>query len=158
MIGVRGESPKSKELKSQGRQKNNIMTTKVTAHEALNRIQEAAKESTDEIRFHRTVPIGKIVHQGDVYLKAIKEPALKGKPANTKQLAPGTTKGSRHIVKGKNIEIYESTKSEELLGPIVHAPERFELTHPEHAHHSIPSGWYETGYQVDMQTKLRVLD
>ena len=42
-----------------------------------------------------------------------------------------------------------------LLGPVIVADEAFTLTHPEHAHHRLPAGIYQVGYQLDVSEQER---
>jgi hypothetical protein len=42
----------------------------------------------------------------------------------------------------------------ELVGPLVVSKDRFELTHPEHAHFSLPAGTYQVIYQGDWQGQM----
>ena len=123
----------------------------------IEKIQAAARSSTTETRFIRTMDKGEIAHQGDVYLVRINDCVDRGVETSNHQLAPGTTKGSRHVVVG-DVQVFESIERNELLGPIVVARSRFRLTHPEHAEHSLPSGTYQVGYQLDYQTRSRVQD
>lgn len=134
------------------------MTEMKTANQVLQSIQEAAKNSTDETRFHRVMNINDIAHQGDVYLLRVNDNHPRGKKITETQLAPGTTKGSRHVAEGKKISIFETTSTNPLMGPVIVAKERFEVVHPEHANHSIPSGCYQVGYQLDAETRRRVMD
>jgi hypothetical protein len=79
------------------------------------------------------------------------------KPRGSRQLALGSTQGSRHIA-SEGPTIYDFASSDECVGPVVDATERWNLTHPEHAHESVPSGCVGTIYQLDVQTQQRVQD
>lgn len=113
-------------------------------------IEGAAKKADPTVRMIRTFPEGKHIRQGDVYLVRIKDDAKHGKVRGSRQVAVGTTIGSRHIAEGR-LTVYESVGFErfpaEFVGPVVAAEERWTLTHPEHAHVSCPAGTYQTLYQ-----------
>ena len=99
-----------------------------------------------------------IIRQGDVYLVLLNtsEKPKMGVKLDTLQLAPGITKGSRHIVDGA--VLMEHPGADEMTGPYVLAEKAFVVTHPEHADVQCPPGRFKTGYQTDMRTKRRVQD
>jgi len=111
-----------------------------------------------EIRYVQEIKEGQWAHQGDIALIAI--PSLpKGKEIKELQLAPGTTKGSRHIL-SDFVGTIVNHSSQELYGPAFEAKERFTLTHPEHAHYSLPAGCYQVIYQQnnELEELRRVRD
>ena len=118
--------------------------------QVLRQILEEAHSNEAELRWVRTCRPGDEIRQGDVYLYPTAAPADPGREVSSKQLAPGDTPGSRHIVEG-SVLIYAPPAPGVLQGPLVHAQERFTLTHPEHAHISLPAGWYEVRYQRDFE-------
>lgn len=132
--------------------------------EAHDRIMEdaAAKVST-EVRFIQSIEVGKIVRQGDIYIHAVQASHPKGAKAQSRQLAIGTTNGSRHMAESPS-EVFEGTTAPEwcqrgtFLGPVVTAKERFTVSHPEHAHVSLPPGTYQICHQLDAATLQRVRD
>ena len=124
---------------------------KSTVEQVLSRIREEAETSDAELRFVRTCQQGDEIRQGDVYLYPLGEnihPA--GLAPASLQLAAGDGPGSRHIIEG-NAAAYQRPQEDRspLDGPLLHARERVTLTHPEHAHISLPAGWYEVRYQRD---------
>lgn len=136
--------------------------------EQLEKITKAAPDT--ELRICRRAEIGKtVIHQGDVYLHRVADEHPRGKELGTRQVAVGTTVGSRHVVEGA-VEVFEGTKLprgvkapdwcqvSDLLGPVVVAKEAFTLTHPEHAHHRLPAGTWQVTYQADYSTRQRVQD
>lgn len=143
--------------------------------EVITRIQSAASKAKAEVRFHRMHEVGKSAHQGDVYLHAVEADHPRGAKLDDYQLAPGSTKGSRHIMEGE-VEVYAGrampanwvtpkwlsglgVRPEDVaLGPVVVVKSRATLTHPEHAHHSLPAGVYQVTYQLDTRTAGRVAD
>jgi hypothetical protein len=151
------------------------MTTKmIEAVEAIS----AAKPDV-EVRVARRVEIGTVLHQGDVYLHAVPADWPRGELLGTRQVAVGTTVGSRHIAEGVDAKVYAGVRvppsvdawlasnagnviedkdafRAALLGPVVTGMEC--LTHPEHAHHAAPDQTWQVTYQVDALTGQRVSD
>jgi hypothetical protein len=77
-----------------------------------------------------------------------------------KQLAPGTSQGSRHIAEGP-VTIYENRTRDELIGPRLFATGEWTLTHPEHGDRTFGPGAYEVRYQRRISEegrRLRSLD
>lgn len=144
---------------------------------ATQTIEEAvglvAKHPADtELRIARRLEIGGVLHQGDVYLHRVADDHPRGKLLGTRQVAVGTTIGSRHVMEGSGVEVFEGKKlppsvkvmawcrEQDLLGPVVVVTQEATLTHPEHAHHRPPtaSGTYQVTYQADFATRRRVMD
>lgn len=127
-------------------------------------------KADSELRVTRRIEIGMVIHQGDVYLHRVDDEHPRGRMLGTRQVAVGTTIGSRHVVEGDGVNVYEGKKlpswvkvpewcsEADLLGPVVVVDDTCTLTHPEHAHHRIPSGTYQTTYQADFATRQRVQD
>lgn len=113
-------------------------------------IEGAAKKADATVRTIRTFPVGKHVRQGDVYLCRIEDGTKVGKVRGSRQVAVGTTVGSRHIAEGA-LKVYESMGfaqfEPEFVGPVVVAEEPWTLTHPEHAHVKAPAGTFQCIYQ-----------
>lgn len=124
----------------------------LTATEVMARIEREAESNTAELRMVRTMQPGQIVRQGDIYLELLPEPVGGGKPYEGHQLAPGSTKGSRHIIEGDGLTLTQPWTGP-LDGPQVEANQRFTVTHPEHAHVSLPSGCYRVTYQRDWEAE-----
>lgn len=98
-----------------------------------------------------SLSIGDAIRQGDLYLVRIGL-AVQGPIAKSRQLAPGTTQGSRHMAVGECDVIdgsQPSTQREiqtaigkvngnripvELLGPVVVVHGNTTIEHPEHGH------------------------
>jgi len=124
--------------------------------------QIAKVTPNEEVRDNRGMVPGEIAHQGDVYMIMVKErediynihkmlrKTEQGEKTANMQLAPGTTKGSRHIIEGKGVTVFAPAKdASPLEGPFVVATEEFTLTHPEHANHRFGPGKYVCTYQRD---------
>ena len=119
---------------------------------AIEQIQRTADESTDEERFTRTMSVGQIAHQGDIYVQCVEDDHPRREKIHDRQLAPGNTKGSRHVVRdGEGVDLYANETGHALHGPIIIAPKRWHIDHPEHATWSLPSGTYRVGYQRDFE-------
>ena len=112
----------------------------------LRSVHAEAARADSKIRWVRVCSEGDEIRQGDVYLYRLGRAPEHGPLIASRQLAPGTSKGSRHIMEGP-VSLYENPDGDDLGGPYVHVRSRTELTHPEHAHVSLPPGWYETRYQ-----------
>lgn len=143
-----------------------MQTQDVKVH--LDAITKAKPDA--EVRTCRRAVAGEtVIHQGDVYLFCVADDHPRGKETGARQVAVGTTVGSRHVVEGP-VTVYEGralppgvstpewTTESEILGPVVVAREAFVLTHPEHAHHELPAGTYQVTYQADFSTRQRVQD
>lgn len=138
------------------------MTT--TIKEALIRVQESGRKAAQHERTTEIIEaicsVGLHVRQGDIILTMTDE-VPSGTPSSQKQLAPGTTQGSRHIAEGE-IEVYPSTGNDPLEGPLlrVTGPENL-INHPEHRHYRLPTGtcWRVT-YERDLgqEERARMLD
>lgn len=105
---------------------------------------------------------GDVVRQGDVYLVRLDvEPEVVGL-YGSRQLSPGTTRGSRHVAEGdcETFRVDQADASrvlgrlvpqtEEVIqffGPMVRAAGPLTVTHPEHGHRTLPSGSYLVVYQ-----------
>lgn len=149
----------------------------LTAENALTQVQEQAERvRNDETAVVGTVSKGDVIRQGDVYLICITglidKIALKA--IKDRQLAPGTTQGSRHVVQG-DCEVYQAedagavigTVAEalkpsqaglfpQLIGPIIHARGAVEIDHPEHGNRILPGGeWYAVVYQRAFADEVR---
>ena len=71
----------------------------ITAAEAHAKIQAAAEAQNNDVRDCSDILPGEIAHQGDVYLRRMaKKPTGYTTAYAGRQLAPGTTQGSRHVI------------------------------------------------------------
>lgn len=97
--------------------------------------------------------IGDVVRQGDLYLVCLESlpPGVK----HQRQLAPGTSQGSRHVAEGECAVylpkepvvvariIAKAAGADvpvELIGPMVECLGETTITHPEHGHRILPAG------------------
>lgn len=94
-------------------------------------------------------PVGTVAHQGDVmFVRIARLPA--GRPRKNRQLAEGTTQGSRHILKGGEVFDCDPREVARLIGqacagiqvdvryvgPVFRTREgQADVVHPEHGDH-----------------------
>ena len=93
---------------------------------------------------------GDSIRQGDCYfmlLDCVPKGAKKLKQV-PRQLAPGTTQGSRHTLDSVDgVTAYEISGSTEFDGPILRLACERTIEHPEHGNWVLPAGVYAVGYQ-----------
>lgn len=130
----------------------------LAADKAFAKIQRGAERiRNDEPATIGTVSIGDVVRQGDLYVVAIEALPEVLRPLKSRQLAPGHTRGSRHILVG-DAEIFEPNKDQvlaviaralaprnfesyaPLVGPVFRTIGQCELDHPEHGNRLLPAG------------------
>jgi hypothetical protein len=144
------------------------MATK-TIQEVVKMVEQAPADV--DVRVVRRLEIGQVVQQGDVYLHFVAPDHPRGAPvgAGSVQIALGSGNGARHMATGSvkvfagtalppNVSAPMDVAAAEICGPVVVADEPWTLTHPEHPHHKLPAGTYQTIYQYDPQTMRRVQD
>jgi len=144
------------------------MKTECEAASAVKSVMESVPE-VDVRVCRRAVPGQTVLHQGDVYLHCVESSHARGAETGQRQVAVGTTVGSRHVATGP-VKVYEGASLpdymtpardvpvEAYLGPVVEASDEWVLEHPEHADHRCPAGVWQVTYQVDPVEQRRVLD
>lgn len=121
-------------------------------------VERAAAGADAETRIVKAMGVGEHVRQGDVYVVRIDTLPQGMEKTPTRQLAPGSTQGSRHVAEG-DLQVYRRTDTREAgIGPVVRALAEWRLAHPEHAHCLLPAGDYQIRLQVDERTKRAVAD
>jgi hypothetical protein len=139
-----------------------MQTTATQAHAAIQ--HHAETQASPEVRHVERADTA--VRQGDVYLRPYRgkpltyhyargevsiERATATEEIQDRQLAPGTTQGSRHIVEGQSVRLYRHARQDHpLIGPVLVVTDRCTITHPEHAHISLPPGEWQVTYQDDL--------
>jgi hypothetical protein len=129
----------------------------------MEKIQKGAQENVSEVRFIKKIEIGQVIRQGDIYIHRVSEDHNHGTATKNRQLAIGTSQGSRHILVG-DCEIFEGTTAPEwcasnvFLGPFFKLKNRAVVEHPEHAYVDLPGGYYQITHQMDARTLRRVAD
>jgi hypothetical protein len=126
----------------------NITTTLATVQSSARTHQNP---ETRLVSQEETLPVGCTIRQGDVMLTrhALKTKFKETAPTQNRQLAPGVSIGSRHVLRG-GPEVLTRLKATALQGPIVVAPQGFYLEHPTHGDIDcrLP-GVYEVTYPRD---------
>jgi hypothetical protein len=158
------------------------MTTKAKADRKTIQPASAAREScrlvaaeaeairSDAPAVCNATDPGDVCRQGDVYLTRLGREPRTLRPYVGRQLAPGTTQGSRHVVEGRvtmlvpdeddaALALGEAVPAARMrrhfVGPVVLAPAGFTLTHPEHGDRTFPAGAYLTTYQRAFGDEIR---
>lgn len=130
------------------------MKTQQTIERDINSMaKHAEKIRNDATERVSTMSIGDVVRQGDVYLVRIACLPKSAKPIKDRQLAPGSTQGSRHVLAGP-CAIYTADAADlaaliksaakcevptALIGPCFAPQSDVTIEHPEHAHRILPA-------------------
>lgn len=126
-----------------------------TVKQQITAIKKSA-EKMDAAKTERieTASAGDVVRQGDIYLVCLEAPQG-GDVAKSRQLAPGSTQGSRHVAVGEcrvvnanrasvastiNRLVKGANVPEQLIGPVIECEGDTTITHPEHGHRILPAG------------------
>lgn len=133
-----------------------------TAVSVLEKIQRAGKAVSQKVgvtvhRFPEAASVGDYWRQGDIYLTRLKSVPHGAKPCKTlAQLAPGTTRGSRHCLSDtESVEMFTLQTATALDGPVVKVVREVTVEHPEHSHVVLPPGVYHVTYQRAYADELR---
>lgn len=142
----------------------------ITAQSAFRQIASHAERiKNDEREVITMMSPGDNVRQGDLYFVFLDvEPRITG--PHPRQLAPGTSQGSRHVAEG-DCEVFSvdtedavkivnrivpATDGQELfIGPLVRSTAGFEATHPEHGDKVFPAGSILVVYQRSWADLIR---
>ena len=139
------------------------MSKTLTVQETLTKIEsEARTKAVQEIRHIKSMKIGAVARQGDIYVHRVPDDHEHGTKMKTRQLVRGVTMGSRHVAASPST-LHEGTKAPEwapraILGPCIVSPKRFKVEHPEHAWLDLPAGRYQVTLQMDARTNQAVRD
>lgn len=131
--------------------------------EVIEKIKSNAKPM-QQIRETPNIQVGQVVRQGDIYIERIAAIEGKGKAIASRQLTPGNSKGSRHVVnEAPGVTIWESAptlngKFQFQVGPAIEAKDAFTVSHPEHAFCKLPAGTYQVYFQADAHRMERARD
>lgn len=132
----------------------------IDAIKVHHKIKNRSSESVKKHLVVKSIEVGQHVRQGDIYIRKI-DAVTSNVKIKTKQLAPGNSKGSRHIV-DDHVKLYHGYCGEEiqefLKGPQISSETDFVVNHPEHANVTMPAGAYQVTYQTDFIRKNRVID
>lgn len=133
---------------------------------SLQQIKEAAANPLGETRVVPEIEVGQFARQGDIYIVRMDKPPTGLQATKNRQLAPGTTQGSRHtvdesvevLVRETPLERRATDRGLGFEGPVLVSKDRFTVSHPEHADISLPGGCYEVVYQSDFASQQRARD
>jgi hypothetical protein len=138
-----------------------------TIESTLSAVAEAAANPLGDMRVVNEIAPGQFARQGDVYIVRIDAVSQGWQKTLKRQLAPGTTQGSRHTVDASVI-VYENPagllrrsqtgRGLAFEGPQIHSDDRFTVSHPEHADISLPGGTYQVLFQSDFASQQRARD
>lgn len=136
------------------------MATTIKATESLKKVQEAAERIKSDApqRFPEAASPGDFWRQGDIYITL-----LDGVPEGCqrveqpqRQLAPGHTRGSRHVLDSlKGVALYQRANADALDGPVIRCDVERTVTHPGHGDVTLPPGVYGITYQRAYAEELR---
>ncbi|NJN23046.1 MAG: hypothetical protein HC812_20055 [Leptolyngbya sp. RL_3_1] len=136
------------------------MTTQaaVQAFEAI--IAHAEQHRDDSERRIRNPLPGQLYAQGDVNFLILANIPPQAKPsAPVRQLAPGTTRGSRHCIAEADmagIDFFAYPDPQPLEGPVLRLDRQARIEHPEHGDHVYPAGTIvAVGYQRRYADEVR---
>lgn len=164
LMSLEADSRVFLENKSKLNEESVKMTTTMTAMEAYTLVEQAAAKANQEVRKVSKIEPGQSVRQGDIYLVCLDPNTGQGKTQQGRQLAPGISAGSRHVLSGRGVLMEAVTNlkgvnSRALFGPRIYSPdERVLVEHPEHAHLDLPPGQYQVLHQLDFAAQRRVQD
>jgi hypothetical protein len=131
-----------------------------TASEVIQSIQEFATASDGKLKFiPDDFPVGQYIPQGDInILRLEKLPERVVLMLPDQQLAPGSTRGSRHCIRAEDMdhcEFYHFLDATPLEGPVIVFKERTIIEHPEHDDQSWPAGIVMIGYARSHAEEVR---
>lgn len=142
-----------------------MKTEKIDTLTAIRKVQESAKHMP-KVRAV-DLKIGEVARQGDIYIERIAKIEGRGEVLKSRQLAPGTSKGSRHIVdESPDVLVVQSAPSLRnhqafQVGPAIEAKGPVCIMHPEHAWIrllGVGKRFYQVFFQADWARKERTRD
>ena len=133
-----------------------MQNASVTTAQAFESVSDNAKRHSNARGKVNALAVGEHVRQGDIYIeRRAKKPAYAKNETTERQLAPGTSKGSRHIADGPDLQVYPRPGTSALTGPIIVAGKPWLLRHPEHAVLAMPAGIFSVCYQRDFSERAK---
>jgi hypothetical protein len=132
-----------------------------TAEDAINLVKDKMVIRA-EPRDMSGMKVGELAHQGDVLIMRMDKAPDPGIEVS-RQLAPGTSVGSNHVVTempGVAVRAYTGplpfSFTEAQRGPCIIADRPWSVTHPKHGNMvNFPAGEYIALYQLDWKTQVR---
>jgi hypothetical protein len=130
-----------------------MLTETIDARTALAEVLRTAEKICSNA--HETIwtmSPGDMVRQGDLYITCLGTEPPGGIPAGTRQLAPGLSRGARHVVDGDCdvlrvphkvavealCRVVPGAYTQQLIGPVIRARGPVTITHPEHGDRTLP--------------------
>jgi hypothetical protein len=103
--------------------------------------------------------VGQYLPQGDInILRLASVPKGMVQVEKSAQLAPGTSRGSRHCIKAEDLEhctFYNFLDANPLEGPVIVMDAPTTIEHPEHRDYVWPPGVVAVGYQRRLADEIR---
>lgn len=147
---------------------------------SVQKLIEEVRESAETMHAAKlevigTASVGDVVRQGDLYLVCLEDAPI-GDTTKERQLAPGTTQGSRHVAKGRCSVLVPKSREEvcrviakvvpaakvepELVGPVIRCIGDVTIDHPEHGAKRLPKDtvWAVVFQRAYADTVRRVQD
>lgn len=122
--------------------------------------QVAERIKSDELQqFSEAAAFGEAVRQGDIYIFLIESVPSNCKRIEKpgKQLAPGTTQGSRHCLSTlRGVKLYRLKSPNPYDGPVIEVSRAVTITHPEHGDIRLFPGVFGIGYQRTEDSEGRI--
>jgi hypothetical protein len=148
------------------------MSKTITAQAAYETVlREVEKIRNDQPAEVQGIGPGDVVRQGDIYVVRLDHDIPDCGPSPSRQLAPGTTQGSRHVADGDcdvliPVEsaavvilarlIPQTNGHRQFIGPLIRARGPVTITHPEHGHRTLPGdAVYLVTYQRTWADEIR---
>lgn len=131
------------------------MATAISELRTIRKHAETIKN--DDTHTLGELSVGDCWAQGDVLIVKLDEVPAGAEPMMiARQLAPGTTQGSRHcIVDLDGVEMFRLADANPLDGPVLRCDRQVEIDHPEHGNVVLPPGVYGIVYQRQYAEELR---
>lgn len=126
--------------------------------QVLTEVQEHAESiKTDELQhFPEAASHCDYHRQGDVYvIKLDSVPDGFEECQVERQLAPGNTRGSRHILSHGNVTMYKNPNANVLQGTVFKTDSGVTIEHPDHGDLKCPPGIYGITYQRLMADEIK---
>jgi hypothetical protein len=102
-------------------------------------------------------PVGSIHWQGDVGFLRVADKTGARQVQNRAQLAPGSSRGSRHIINSSvQYKMFQRPERDLTEGPIVEAETELRVDHPDHGTTTFPAGFYQILYQRQVTADGRI--
>lgn len=128
------------------------------ATETLDRVRSTADAQKSDRTRSPQMDVGDHVRQGDLYIYRIAGVPKGAERVESpdRQLAPGTTQGSRHCLDSLDgVTVHRLAEPNPLQGPILDLAEPRTVEHPEHGHVELQPGCYAVTYQRAHADELR---